>query len=248
MDGAIALMQRRRHHPPGCREPAAGGEGAAGRSGRRACPAVADLDRTGIAASAANSFPPSATPSARPMPSGKNEHFPGSHRMNLAEILRLAPVIPVVTIEQLKDAVPLARALVKGGLPVIEVTLRTGPGWRRSAPWRTRFRKGRGRRRHGADRGAIRQSGKAAGAQFAVSPGATGQLLDAVSGARGAAAARHRHGLGSHGADRARLRVRKIISRRGVGRGGAALRPRPPLPQLKFCPTGGVTLENAPNT
>ena len=48
--------------------------------------------------------------------------------MNLAEILRLAPVIPVLTIEHLKDAVPLARALVKGGLPVIEVTLRTGAG------------------------------------------------------------------------------------------------------------------------
>ena len=37
----------------------------------------------------------------------------------------LAPVIPVLTIERLADAVPLARALVKGGLPVLEITLRT---------------------------------------------------------------------------------------------------------------------------
>src|SRR5262245_16395980 len=41
------------------------------------------------------------------------------------ELLRRAPVVPVLTIEQLADAVPLARALVAGGLPVLEVTLRT---------------------------------------------------------------------------------------------------------------------------
>jgi 2-dehydro-3-deoxyphosphogluconate aldolase/(4S)-4-hydroxy-2-oxoglutarate aldolase len=40
-------------------------------------------------------------------------------------ILAAAPVIPVLTIERAKDAVPLARALVAGGLPVLEVTLRT---------------------------------------------------------------------------------------------------------------------------
>jgi 2-dehydro-3-deoxyphosphogluconate aldolase/(4S)-4-hydroxy-2-oxoglutarate aldolase len=48
--------------------------------------------------------------------------------MKLEEILRLAAVIPVVIIDDVKDAVPLARALVAGGLPVIEVTLRTAAG------------------------------------------------------------------------------------------------------------------------
>ncbi|MFE0427642.1 keto-deoxy-phosphogluconate aldolase, partial [Streptomyces sp. NPDC058953] len=43
----------------------------------------------------------------------------------MTSVLDLAPVIPVVVIEDAEDAVPLARALVAGGLPAIEVTLRT---------------------------------------------------------------------------------------------------------------------------
>ena len=46
--------------------------------------------------------------------------------MDIAAIAALAPVIPVLTIDKVSDAVPLARALVKGGLRVLEVTLRTG--------------------------------------------------------------------------------------------------------------------------
>ena len=45
--------------------------------------------------------------------------------MNIAAIAAVAPVIPVLTIERAETAVPLARALVKGGLPVLEITLRT---------------------------------------------------------------------------------------------------------------------------
>jgi len=45
--------------------------------------------------------------------------------VDIAAIADRAPVIPVLTIERVADAVPLARALVKGGLPVLEVTLRT---------------------------------------------------------------------------------------------------------------------------
>jgi len=45
--------------------------------------------------------------------------------MDIAAIAARAPVIPVLTIERAADAVPLARALVKGGLPVLEITLRT---------------------------------------------------------------------------------------------------------------------------
>ena len=46
----------------------------------------------------------------------------------LDELLRLAPVIPVITIERVADAVPLARALVSGGLRLLEITLRTEAG------------------------------------------------------------------------------------------------------------------------
>jgi KDPG and KHG aldolase len=45
--------------------------------------------------------------------------------MDIAAIAALAPVVPVLTIERAADAVPLARALAKGGLPVLEITLRT---------------------------------------------------------------------------------------------------------------------------
>ena len=47
------------------------------------------------------------------------------YQKGLAEALQLAPVVPVMVIENVEDAVPLARALVKGGLPVLEITLRT---------------------------------------------------------------------------------------------------------------------------
>ncbi len=164
--------------------------------------------------------------------------------MNLAEILRLAPVIPVVTIDQMKDAVPLARALVKGGLPVIEVTLRTGAGLQAI--------------RAIADEvpdavvgaGTVLTAAQfdktvAAGAQFAVSPGATGQLLDAVSGADvpllpGIATASEAMALIERGYAFAKLFPAEAV-------GGAALLTAlaSPLPQLRFCPTGGVTLENA---
>jgi 2-dehydro-3-deoxyphosphogluconate aldolase / (4S)-4-hydroxy-2-oxoglutarate aldolase len=46
-------------------------------------------------------------------------------RRALPTSLKLAPVVPVMVIENVEDAVPLARALVKGGLPVLEITLRT---------------------------------------------------------------------------------------------------------------------------
>ena len=46
-------------------------------------------------------------------------------QQGLEAILKAAPVVPVMVIENVADAVPLARALVKGGLPVLEITLRT---------------------------------------------------------------------------------------------------------------------------
>ena len=45
--------------------------------------------------------------------------------MNVRELMRLSPVIPVLTVTRVEDAVPLAQALVRGGIRVLEVTLRT---------------------------------------------------------------------------------------------------------------------------
>src|SRR5262245_65942864 len=59
---------------------------------------------------------------------GRNCAYDGSCRAVMpdpTELLRHAPVVPVLTIERIADAVPLARALVAGGLPVLEVALRT---------------------------------------------------------------------------------------------------------------------------
>jgi 2-dehydro-3-deoxyphosphogluconate aldolase / (4S)-4-hydroxy-2-oxoglutarate aldolase len=165
--------------------------------------------------------------------------------MKLAEILRLAPVIPVVTIDQVKDAVPLARALVRGGLPVIEVTLRTGAGLqaiRAIADELPEAVVGAGT----VLTEAQFDKAVAAGAQFAVSPGATGHLLDAVSGGEvqllpGIATASEAMALIERGYEFAKLFPAEPA-------GGAALLSAlaGPLPQVKFCPTGGVTLENAP--
>lgn len=165
--------------------------------------------------------------------------------MNLAEILRLAPVIPVLTIEHLKDAVPLARALVKGGLPVIEVTLRTGAGLQAIRAMADEVPEAV------VGAGTILTEAQfdkavAAGAQFAVSPGATGHLLDAVSGREvqllpGIATASEAMALIERGYEFAKLFPAEPS-------GGTALLSAlaGPLPQVKFCPTGGVTLENAP--
>lgn len=60
---------------------------------------------------------------------------PAEQSVRIREICALAPVIPVLVIEDAAWAVPLAQALVAGGLPALEVTLRTPMRLRRSPPW-----------------------------------------------------------------------------------------------------------------
>ena len=99
----------------------------------------------------------------------------------LGEILSVAPVIPVVIIDKPEQAVPLARALVAGGLRVIEVTLRTAAGLdaiRAIAAEVPEAIVGVGTVLEPAQFFAAAE----VGARFAVSPGATERLLDAVEG------------------------------------------------------------------
>ena len=98
------------------------------------------------------------------------------------ELVLLAPVIPVVVIDDLEDAVPLAAALVRGGLPAIEVTLRTPPALAAIERIASEV--------EGAFVGAGTvttpqqvDDALAAGARFLVSPGATPNLLDAMQAA-----------------------------------------------------------------
>src|SRR5690349_12752153 len=99
--------------------------------------------------------------------------------LTVEDVVGLAPVVPVVVIRDLEDAVPLASALVRGGLPAIEVTLRTDAALAAIARIAAEV--------EGAVVGAGTVTTAAqvsdalsAGARFLVSPGATPSLLDAM--------------------------------------------------------------------
>ncbi|MDC2953041.1 bifunctional 4-hydroxy-2-oxoglutarate aldolase/2-dehydro-3-deoxy-phosphogluconate aldolase [Streptomyces gilvifuscus] len=164
----------------------------------------------------------------------------------LSSLLDLAPVVPVVVIEDVADAVPLARALLSGGLPAVEVTLRTP-----AAPDAIRAIAAEV---PDAVVGAgtvitpeqVRES-VAAGARFLVSPGWTDVLLEAmrVSGVPflpGVSTTSEVVALLERG-----VREMKFFPARAAG-GTAYLRSLAgPLPQARFCPTGGIGPDDAPD-
>ncbi|GHH84530.1 ketohydroxyglutarate aldolase [Streptomyces sulfonofaciens] len=162
-----------------------------------------------------------------------------------ASVLDLAPVIPVVVVERLDDAVPLARALVDGGLTAIEVTLRTPVALsaiRTLAEEVPEAVVGAGTvvsPRH-ADEAV------AAGARFLVSPGSTPALLDAMeaSGAPflpGVSTASEVMGLLER-----EVREMKFFPAEAAGGLPFLKSLAGPLPTARFCPTGGVTHASAP--
>lgn len=155
-----------------------------------------------------------------------------------------APVIPVLTVERVADAVPLARALVAGGLPVIEVTLRTKAALdaaRAIAAEVPECVVGIGTVTNAADV----QAALAAGAKFLVSPGTPPALAAAlaeipVPALPGCATVGEAMMLADRG-----FKVLKFFPAEPSG-GVAWLKAiAAPLPQLKFCPTGGIDLRNA---
>lgn len=159
------------------------------------------------------------------------------------KLCRTAPVIPVLVVDEVAHAAPLATALVAGGLPVLEVTLRTE-----------------------AALDVIREMAKVpggivgagtlltpddvaraleAGATFGVSPGATDRLLDAAEEMGlpmlpGAATASEAMRLLERG-----YRVQKFFPAEAAGGAKALKSLASPIPQILFCPTGGVTPDNA---
>jgi 2-dehydro-3-deoxyphosphogluconate aldolase/(4S)-4-hydroxy-2-oxoglutarate aldolase len=161
-------------------------------------------------------------------------------------VLDLAPVVPVVVIEDASDAVPLARALVAGGLPAIEVTLRTPVALEAiraiadSVPDAV------------VGAGTVitpEQVGEAvrAGSRFLVSPGWTDVLLEAMRGSGvpflpGVSTTSEVVALLERG-----VREMKFFPAQAAG-GTAYLRSLAgPLPQARFCPTGGIGPGNAPD-
>ncbi len=162
--------------------------------------------------------------------------------MILQEMLTRAPVVPVLTIEDEAHAVPLGRALVAGGLPMLEVTLRTPAAIgaiRRIAEEVEGSIPGAGTVLNPRDLERCAE----AGAKFAVSPGlAEGARLDGpVPLLPGVATATE-----VMAAIAAGFEYLKFFP--AVPAGGVAMLKAfaPVFPQVRFCPTGGVSLENAP--
>lgn len=164
----------------------------------------------------------------------------------IAAIMRLAPVIPVLTIERVTDAVPLARALVAGGLPVLEITLRTDAALAAASAIIAEVPDavvGLGTLLTPADVASIHRIG----ARFGVSPGLTEALVNAAREARlpflpgvaTASEAMRAMDLGH--------RFLKFFPAEPAG-GIAALKALgAPLRELRFCPTGGITAAAAPD-
>ncbi len=159
------------------------------------------------------------------------------------KICLMAPIIPVIVVKDVAHAEPLARALVAGGLPALEVTLRTPCALEaiRAMAGVAGGVVGAGTLITPAD---VRAA-KAAGAQFGVSPGATDALLRACEDEGlpllpGAATATEAMVLLERG-----YSVQKFFPAEVAG-GAAALKAiGAPLPQISFCPTGGISPQNA---
>ncbi|MGW2744734.1 bifunctional 4-hydroxy-2-oxoglutarate aldolase/2-dehydro-3-deoxy-phosphogluconate aldolase [Streptomyces sp. NPDC001450] len=162
-----------------------------------------------------------------------------------SSVLDLAPVVPVVVVEDAADAVPLARALVAGGLPAIEVTLRTPAALDAI------------RAVAGEVPDAVVGAGTviapeqvgvcvAAGARFLVSPGWTDALLTAMRASGvpflpGVSTTSEVVALLERG-----VREMKFFPAQAAG-GTAYLKSLAgPLPQARFCPTGGIGPATAP--
>ncbi|GAA1364032.1 bifunctional 4-hydroxy-2-oxoglutarate aldolase/2-dehydro-3-deoxy-phosphogluconate aldolase [Streptomyces beijiangensis] len=164
----------------------------------------------------------------------------------MTSVLDLAPVVPVVVIDNAADAVPLARALVAGGLPAIEVTLRTDAALdaiRAIADEVPDAVVGAGT----VISAARVEAAVGAGARFLVSPGWT----DALLGAMQASGVPFLPGV-STTSEVVALLERGVTEMKFFPAEAAGGVPYlkslgGPLPQARFCPTGGIGLASAPS-
>ncbi|MCX5396689.1 bifunctional 4-hydroxy-2-oxoglutarate aldolase/2-dehydro-3-deoxy-phosphogluconate aldolase [Streptomyces sp. NBC_00102] len=180
---------------------------------------------------------PVAAYASSPAPTAASVHAPS--------VLDLAPVIPVVVLEDAADAVPLARALVAGGLPAIEVTLRTAAALDAIAAIAREVPE------------AVVGAGTvisvanvtetvAAGARFLVSPGWTDTLLAAMRASGvpflpGVSSASEVVALLERG-----VTDMKFFPAEAAGGTPYLKALASPLPQARFCPTGGISAACAP--
>ncbi|WP_181703004.1 bifunctional 4-hydroxy-2-oxoglutarate aldolase/2-dehydro-3-deoxy-phosphogluconate aldolase [Chthonobacter albigriseus] len=161
----------------------------------------------------------------------------------LLAVLRRAPVVPVLIVDRVEDAAPLARALVAGGLPALEVTLRT-PAALDAIRAMADVPGGVVGAGTILDPAQARDA-VAAGAKFLVSPGATPAVLDAalelgVPLLPGVATVSEAMMAREKG-----YRVMKFFPAGPAGGPNYLKALASPLADVIFCPTGGVTAENA---
>ena len=166
--------------------------------------------------------------------------------MNILDIMRIGPVIPVIVVEELAHAVPLAEALVAGGIRVLEVTLRTPAALaaiRAIAGEVPEAIVGVGTLTRPTDFA----DAKAAGARFGVSPGLTPALIEAARQTKlpllpgvftpSDVIAARMAGFGQL----------KLFPAQQAGGVGMLKALAGPFPDVTFCPTGGITAETAPH-
>jgi 2-dehydro-3-deoxyphosphogluconate aldolase/(4S)-4-hydroxy-2-oxoglutarate aldolase len=166
--------------------------------------------------------------------------------INTRELAQMGPVIPVIVIQRVEDAVPLAEALLEGGARVLEVTLRSKAAlasMEAIAKVVPQAVLGAGTLRTGADAMAA----KNAGCQFAVSPG----YLDSIAETCNKIALPLLPGVSTASevmmASEAGFDFLKLFPATAVGGIGMLKALNGPFPDIAFCPTGGITLETAPN-
>ena len=164
--------------------------------------------------------------------------------MKIDEILKLGPVVPVIVLDEVAHAVPLAKALVAGGVRVLEITLRTPAAMDSMRAIKAEVPDavvGAGTVLTSAQLEEVERLGCA----FAVSPGATPRLLDAAKGSSvpllpGSATASEVMLLLEHG-----YRYMKLFPAEQSGGADFLAALSSPLPDARFCPTGGVNPEKA---
>lgn len=168
----------------------------------------------------------------------------GSRNKKLADLLRHGPIVPVITLERVEDAVPLARALVAGGLRLLEITLRTPAAADSAAAIIQDVPEavvGIGTVLTPNDLERARKLG----ARYALSPGATPDLLEAASESEmpfipGIATASELMAALAHG-----FQTVKFFPAVAAGGIPALKALAGPFPQARFCPTGGIDEKNA---
>lgn len=165
--------------------------------------------------------------------------------MSIENILTSAPVVPVVVIDNIEDAVPLAKALYNGGLKALEITLRTPVAAEAVKLMKEAVPEAYVGTGTVIDKATFEAS-VAAGADFMVSPGVNDELLALAKETDipflpGAATPSEVMNLASHG-----FKFLKFFPAEAAGGAPMLKSIGGPLPQVKFCPTGGISLATAP--